>query len=77
MSSNDLLYQALKKFYSRKNQRNEMLDIIHNNGSLSLRLIDWFITNYSKKKNIEYNIFKDKDNNYTLNEDDLFVKRFN
>ena len=54
-----------------------MLDIIHNNTFLSLRLIDWFITNYSKKKNIEYNIFKDKDNNFTLNEDDLFVKRFN
>lgn len=77
MSSNDLLYNSLKGFYSKKKHRDEMLSIIENNTALSLRLIDWFITNYSKKNNIEYYIFKDNENNFTLNELDIFIKRFN
>ena len=76
MSSNELLYKSLKKFYSIKKNRNDMLDVINNNGTLSLRLIDWFITNYSKKNNIEYHIFKDE-NVHTLDDTKLFIKRFN
>lgn len=76
MSSNELLYKSLKKFYSIKKNRNDMLNVINNNGTLSLRLIDWFITNYSKKNNIEYHIFKNE-NVKTLDDNKLFIKRFN
>ena len=47
-----LLYDSLKKFY-KKNDNVEMLDkIINGSSKLSLRIIDWFVTNYSKKNTI-------------------------
>ena len=33
---------------------NEILPIITANSNISLRVIDWFVTNYSKKNNIIY-----------------------
>tara|TARA_B100000035_G_C21023006_1_gene564861 strand:+ start:1851 stop:2405 length:555 start_codon:yes stop_codon:yes gene_type:complete len=36
-------------------------DIIYQNTPLSLRLIDWLVTNYSKKYNIIYPIYKSND----------------
>jgi hypothetical protein len=77
MSSNELLHKSLKSFYSIKKNRISMLDVINNNGILSLRLIDWFITNYSKKNNVAYDIFKESNNIHTLTNTKLFVKRFN
>ena len=36
----------------------ELLDILDNNNKISLRIIDWFVTNYSKKNNIIIKIKK-------------------
>jgi hypothetical protein len=47
--SNDLLMQSLAKFYSNKTNIQKIIPIINGKSELSLRLIDWFITNYSKK----------------------------
>lgn len=47
--SNDLLMQSLAKFYSNKANIQKITPIINGKSELSLRLIDWFITNYSKK----------------------------
>jgi len=52
----DLLMISLSKFYSQKNNINKILSIIDppvsSTENISLRLIDWFVTNYSKKYNI-------------------------
>lgn len=47
--SNDLLMQSLSKFYSVRSNITKIIPIINGESDISLRLIDWFITNYSKK----------------------------
>lgn len=47
--SNDLLMASLSKFYSKSEHVATILPIINGESDVSLRLIDWFITNYSKK----------------------------
>lgn len=64
IDSKDLLMISLSKFYSQKNHINKLLSIIEpskNEQRISLRLIDWFVTNYSKKNNTI--ITKEKNNN--------------
>lgn len=50
----ELLLNSLNKFYSKKDNFEDLYDIIHGKDNISLRLIDWFVTNYSKKTNIVY-----------------------
>ena len=45
----NLLFTKIKKFFNEKENIKELLDIIEGNTKLSLRIIDWFVTNYSKK----------------------------
>ena len=50
----DLLLDSLSNFYLGNSQNmKKLIDILQGN-SVSLRLIDWFVTNYSKKHNITY-----------------------
>lgn len=49
LKSNDLLMQSLVKFYTNRTNIEKILPIIEGTSDISLRLIDWFITNYSKK----------------------------
>jgi len=48
----DLLLSSLNKFYSKNENFEDLHNIIHGKNDISLRLIDWFVTNYSKKTNI-------------------------
>ena len=41
--------QSLSKFYTNKTNIQRIIPIINGESDVSLRLIDWFITNYSKK----------------------------
>jgi hypothetical protein len=50
--SKDLLMTSLSKFYHVKSNIQTIIPIISGNSEMSLRLIDWFVTNYSKKMNI-------------------------
>ena len=50
---NNLLLDSLNNYYNENNINN--LKEILTNSNISLRVIDWFVTNYSKKYNIEYN----------------------
>lgn len=50
--SKDLLMSSLSKFYHSRNHIHTILPIIEGQSKVSLRLIDWFVTNYSKKNNI-------------------------
>ena len=63
-TQNNLLLQTLLKFYNRDNNLNNIIPIINGDSKISLRLIDWFVTNYSKKNYIIYGI-QDKRGNKT------------
>lgn len=49
--SKNLLMVSLAKFYTNKTFIKEIVEIIDGTSKISLRLIDWFVTNYSKKHN--------------------------
>lgn len=49
VDSKDLLMVSLGRFYSNKSNISRVTPIIEGKSKLSLRLIDWFVTNYSKK----------------------------
>ena len=61
-NSKDLLMLSLSKFYT-KVIVNKIINIINGQSKISLRLIDWFVTNYSKKYNTV--VTKEKNNNVT------------
>jgi hypothetical protein len=44
----------LERFYDNKEMMNKIKHIVEGKSDISLRLIDWFVTNYSKKYNISY-----------------------
>jgi len=48
-TQNDLLLNNLMTFYKENNNLEKMLNIINGESSISLRIIDWFATNYAKK----------------------------
>ena len=51
-----LLYTSLTEFYN-KDKNIEKLNEILFSTKISLRIIDWFVTNYSKKNNIHYPLY--------------------
>jgi len=55
-SQNDLLLQKLMEFYNRDDNLNRMLSIINGESRISLRIVDWFSTNYAKKYSTTYEI---------------------
>ena len=59
VSKEILLKKKLLHFYSNKNNLNIFLPIILQKTRLSLRSLDWFVTNYSKKYNISYYLEKE------------------
>jgi hypothetical protein len=68
-TQNDLLLSNLVDFYSRNDYGNlrKMLAIINGESVISLRIIDWFSTNYAKKYYTVYSI---------TNRDDTADRRF-
>jgi hypothetical protein len=61
-SKQNLLMISLKHFFIIKNNINHMLYIIDGTSKISLRILDWFVTNYAKKNNIIYNVINHKTN---------------
>jgi hypothetical protein len=61
IDSKDLLMISLSKFYSVKSNINKVIPLVEQKSDISLRLIDWFVTNYSKKNNTV--ITKEKNGN--------------
>ena len=49
ITQNSLLLDNLMKFYKKDNNLEKILPIINGESITSLRLIDWFVTNYAKK----------------------------
>jgi glutamate synthase domain-containing protein 2 len=48
-SQNDLLLNNLMEFYKNNDNLDKMLKIITGESKISLRIVDWFATNYAKK----------------------------
>lgn len=57
--SSQLLLQSLQDFYADPHYHQAFLEIMKGTTPISLRSIDWFITNYSKKHNNYYLIYLD------------------
>jgi hypothetical protein len=55
-TQNDLLMRKLMEFYNVNDNLNKMLKIITGESKISLRIVDWFATNYAKKNNTIYEI---------------------
>ena len=55
-SQNDLLLENLLKFYSKKEHLDTMVNIANSESRISLRMLDWFVTNYAKKYYTIYEI---------------------
>ena len=51
VDSRDLLLMSLSKFYHVKSNMLKVLPVLEGRSHISLRLIDYFVTNYSKKYN--------------------------
>jgi hypothetical protein len=54
LSKQDMLMGSLKTFFSVPENLGKMIPILTQKSKISLRLLDWFVTNYAKKKNICY-----------------------
>ncbi len=66
-SKKDLLMQSLINFFSDRNNLDQVIPIIKSKSKISLRILDWFVTNYSKKNNIHYQItMNDKVKNFIV-----------
>jgi hypothetical protein len=55
MTKSATLLHSIRDFYTNDPANMEcLLDILHKRKGISLRTIEWFITNYSKKTNLSY-----------------------
>ena len=57
-TQNDLLLNKLMGFYQINTNFDNMLNIINGKSKISLRIVDWFATNYSKKNYTVYELIK-------------------
>jgi hypothetical protein len=53
-SKEDLVLQRLSVFYGNEETLTRVRNIVTANSQISLRLLDWLVTNYAKKHNIAY-----------------------
>ncbi len=60
-TQNDLLMNNLLIFYKNETNLQTMLNIINGESKISLRIVDWFATNYAKKYFTVYPIQKSKE----------------
>lgn len=56
-TQNDLLLENLLKYYRSDGRMERVLPIINGESSMSIRIIDWFVTNYAKKYYTVYTIY--------------------
>lgn len=50
----ELIVSSLQEFFSNPGQLDIVLPILEGKSAISLRLMDWFVTNYAKKHNVSY-----------------------
>lgn len=55
-TQNDILQRNLTKWYSEGDRLSRMLSVINGESQISLRIVDWFATNYAKKHWTSYDL---------------------
>jgi hypothetical protein len=50
----ELIVSSLQRFYAGYPDKKEIMELLDGNAEMSLRLIDWFVTNYAKQNSISY-----------------------
>ena len=60
MSRSDTLLDSINQFYENPVNSKHLDDILDKKSSISLRNLEWFITNYSKKKSLSYKTIEGK-----------------
>jgi len=61
VSQNDILIKNLLEYYKEDGRINKMVNIINGESKISLRIVDWFTTNYAKKNYTVYTIVSDQE----------------
>ena len=54
MNKSDILLSSINIFYTEPENRTTLMELLNKTGGISLRNLEWFITNYSKKNNLTY-----------------------
>lgn len=74
----NVLLKSLVTYYTDNKNSTKLLEILKEENKISLRIIDWFVTNYSKKNNIYYSIFETPTKKKTFTpENNKILKQFN
>ncbi len=55
----DVLMVSISRFYSNEDNMREVVSVVKGSSDISLRMIDWFITNYAKK-NVSISVREDE-----------------
>ena len=55
-TQNELLLTNLLAFYEKEDNMERLINVINGQSNISLRIIDWFVTNYAKKNFTVYSI---------------------
>jgi hypothetical protein len=50
----ELIIASLQRFYSGRDDLDEIIELLKGTSDVSLRLVDWFVTNYSKAHSTSY-----------------------
>lgn len=53
-SKQAVLLESLRKFYADPGHLRVLTEVLRNESHISLRILDWLVTNYSKKRNVTY-----------------------
>jgi len=65
-TQNDLLMRNLMDFYKNRENLNKMMRIINGESKISLRIVDWFVTNFAKKNYTIYEMPVSANSNETV-----------
>jgi hypothetical protein len=50
----ELIINSLQQFYTDRADKDEIIKLLEGTSEISLRLIDWFVTNYARRYTISY-----------------------
>ena len=54
MSKSDILLTSINNFYNEEGNRTKLVNILDKSSGISLRNLEWFITNYAKKNHTSF-----------------------
>ena len=75
-TQSDLLLNKLLQFYRENDNFDKMINIINGTSKISLRIVDWFVTNYSKKNYIIYTLTNTNERFKVYNDYKLKLKAY-